>query len=1421
MTDDEIATVTSRTELDTHANMPVVGKHSVILNDTGKSVEVNPFSPDYDPLTVRLVDAIIKYDCPNDGISRLLIFRNALHVPSMTNNLIPPFIMREAGIDVNDTPKIHVNDPTIQDHSIYFSEAKFRIPLRLSGIFSFFETAKPTVDDCETIEEVFTLTPEKWNPHSTSFAMNEDSMTDFEGNIAARSDQVRVLMDELPGSEEKLMLSSVEVAHVDAVIDHAFQHREEEESISHDANATHKSTTHENHETFYEALRDKVEASKFACAVGATTAYKEDYLFDDTCDSIEPMDIDADDFDEIFVSAFGTTNTRNDIDAKHLSKVWRIDHDTAARTIDATTQNQVHDPNSKLSRNFSTNDRRIRYKRIKDYFFMDTFFATKKAGKSTRGHTCAQLFVTDKGFVHVVPMRSKGEVLAAIKQFSKEIGAPNAFVCDHSKEQTSKELRKFLIDIGTSLRILERGTPWSNRAELYIGLIKEAVRKDMKESDCPLAFWDYCVERRARINNMTAKNLFQLHGLTPHTATLYEDSDISNLCRYSWFEWCYYREKSNQFPLQQEVLGRVLGPASGEGNEMSQWILKGNGRVVPRRSVRPLRKEEILSEVEKQKRAVFDALIERRWGSSVNPPPEEVDATDPDGDSMDLEEKLPQDIMEDVIDANGRLLNQQPVYDLMINAEVSLQKDGELQHGTVKRRSLGPDGRTCGTYDTNPILNSVIYDVEFSDGQVREYSANLIAENMFAQIDDEGYVTPLLDGIIDAKSDSNAVTKSDGWVATNSGQKRRRKSTTGWSMNVQWKDGSTSWIPLKDMKEAHPVETAEFAKARGIDDEPAFSWWVPYTLRKRDVILSSVKARVRKLTHKYGIELPTSVKQSYELDKKNGNDFWSKAIDKEMLNAGIAFEVLEDGKLPPPGWRQVTGHMVFDVKMDFTRKARWVLDGHRTPAVDGCTYAGVVSRESVRIMFTYAALNGLDICAADILNAYLQAPSSQKDYIVCGPEFGLENVGKKALIHRALYGGKAAGRDFRNHLRACMRHLGFESCPADPDVWMRPGKKDDGTPIYEYVLLYVDDALAIGSSPEKLLNDEIGKFFPLKPGSVGPPDIYLGGRARKVVLDNGVHAWAFGSSQYVQAAVKNVEEHLAKSGLKLPARGDTPITTTYRPELDVTQELDSTESAYYQSLIGILRWMVELGRVDICLEVSLMSSHLALPRQGHLQQLFNIFAYLKKHHNAEMVFDPSDPTVDENQFEERDWATTVFGHVQGEELTPPNMPEPRGFGFVMRAKVDADHAGDTCTRRSRTGFIVYLNSAPIYWLSKKQTGVESSSFGSEFTAMKQCCEYLRGLRYKLRMFGIPVDGPAYIYGDNQSVLANTTIPESTLKKKSQSISYHFVREGCARGEWRTSYVNTHDNESDLLTKVLPSGDKRRNFVRKLLHYIFM
>ena len=166
--------------------------------------------------------------------------------------------------------------------------------------------------------------------------------------------------------------------------------------------------------------------------------------------------------------------------------------------------------------------------------------------------------------------------------------------------------------------------------------------------------------------------------------------------------------------------------------------------------------------------------------------------------------------------------------------------------------------------------------------------------------------------------------------------------------------------------------------------------------------------------------------------------------------------------------------------MNFTRKDRWVKDGHKTPNPTATNYLSVVLRESIRIALTYAALMGLPVMVADIKNAYLQVPSSENHFIVCGPEMGIENEGKVALIRQALYGGKVARREFWHHLCDCMRRLGFTSSNADPDVWFRGSKRATGEDLYEYVLLYVDDVIVLLEHAERVLRDEIGEQWELK-----------------------------------------------------------------------------------------------------------------------------------------------------------------------------------------------------------------------------------------------------------------------------------------------------------------------------------------------------
>jgi hypothetical protein len=282
-----------------------------------------------------------------------------------------------------------------------------------------------------------------------------------------------------------------------------------------------------------------------------------------------------------------------------------------------------------------------------------------------------------------------------------------------------------------------------------------------------------------------------------------------------------------------------------------------------------------------------------------------------------------------------------------------------------------------------------------------------------------------------------------------------KRSTIGWQVCCQWKDGSTSWENLADLKESHPLETAEYAVTQGIDHKPAFNWWVPHVLKKRDRIISLVHKQTTcylKRTH-FGIEVPKTVKEALDLDRKNGNTLWADAIAKEMKEVCITFNILPNGHSAPIGYQKIPCHMIFDVKMeDFREKARLVAGGHRTEAPTTITYASVVSRETVHLALTIASLNDLEVKVGDVLNAYITAPVKEKVWTVLGPEFG-HDLGKSAIIVHALYGFKSAGAAFLAHLASFMHQMGYTSCKADPNLWLKAvTRPDDNVHYYAYIL---------------------------------------------------------------------------------------------------------------------------------------------------------------------------------------------------------------------------------------------------------------------------------------------------------------------------------------------------------------------------------
>lgn len=205
------------------------------------------------------------------------------------------------------------------------------------------------------------------------------------------------------------------------------------------------------------------------------------------------------------------------------------------------------------------------------------------------------------------------------------------------------------------------------------------------------------------------------------------------------------------------------------------------------------------------------------------------------------------------------------------------------------------------------------------------------------------------------------------------------------------------------------------------------------------------------------------------------------------------------------------------------------------------------------------------------------------------------------------------------------------------------------------------------------------------------------------------------------------------------------------------------------------------------------------PREGHLEALRRMFGYLKHHSKFLIDYDAELPTHAGYQPVKHDWFE-FYGNCC-EEL-PHDIPIPRGNPVLMTAYFDADHAGCLETRRSTTGMLLMLNNTPIQWYSKRQTTVESATYGSEMVAGRITVEFVIAMRYKLRMLGIPIIGSSILFGDNASMITSTTIPSSSLKKKHNAIGYHRIREAIAAGIAWLLHVPSKQNIADILTKPL-------------------
>jgi hypothetical protein len=540
--------------------------------------------------------------------------------------------------------------------------------------------------------------------------------------------------------------------------------------------------------------------------------------------------------------------------------------------------------------------------------------------------------------------------------------------------------------------------------------------------------------------------------------------------------------------------------------------------------------------------------------------------------------------------------------------------------------------------------------------------------------------------------------------------------------------------------------------------------------------------------YKNGFEVPRTYSQAIKLDEKNGNTKWHDATKLELKQINDYKTFIDHGhhtkSHPPEGFKKIKVHFIFDVKHDGRHKARLVADGHLTDVPIESVYSGVVSLRGFRLVLFLAELNGLDLWATDIGNAYLEAFTSEKVYIIAGPEFG-ELEGHILTISKALYGLRSSGARWHDRFADCIMEHGFFPSKSDPDIWMRKNGE-----LYEYVAVYVDD-LAIAMKDPKSFVNILENDYKFKTKGTGPIQFHLG----MDFFRESDGTLCISPVKYIEKLVKNFERMF---GSPPKQNVSSPLEKGDNPELDTSDLLDFKGIEMYQSMIGALQWCISIGRLDITTAVMTMSGFRMAPRAGHLERLKRIYGYLSKMRHACIRVRTEEPDYSDLPDLKPDWSRSVYGELS--EVLPEDAPPPLGKHVTLTHYVDANLMHDLMTGRSVTGILHMINKTPIDWYSKKQATVETATYGSEFVAARICVEQIIDLRNSLRYLGVPLRSKSYLFGDNKSVVDSSMQVHAKLHKRHTMLSFHRVREAVASGMIGFYFIPGEINPADILSK---------------------
>lgn len=925
--------------------------------------------------------------------------------------------------------------------------------------------------------------------------------------------------------------------------------------------------------------------------------------------------------------------------------------------------------------------------------------------KTAQGHKGGQFFtgISSKKWAFF-PLKKEAQNVFALMDYIREYGPPNAIVSDNAKSEVGSKWTEILRDRMIKTKTSEPHHPHQNPSETEWGRLGYMMKNVLRQSNAPIELAHWCAIYCCQINLVTSRR--SLGYKTPFEISTGHTPDISKH-RFYFYEPLWYHVPNNKVPKDNMKKARFLAVAESCGDAMTYFILTE-------------------PDSPKEKRQVLMRSVIRTRRKNIGQDDEYVN----DNPSMES---------------------------FTISLSEALALKGETDATEFEDLPLLVAGERIGT-GTQGVENLQQEDEDVNEIQEEENQMNDPEENLpveFNATNNAESYEPILETTHSDLDDDMEFKKilNHSWEAD------------GLMMKVQYRDSSNKIaidVPFKILKKDQPLACAKYIKNYILEERrgerPLNNWareiikshsnivrrmfainpeWrskfedskselmreiLRHRLRRhiqimrirrngpsRNAVLSAMRNR-----EKYGVKIPNTIREAYQLDAENNNNLWAESIKKEMDNLGR----LHVFKYHPPtkdfpkedGWQKAPMRMIFDLKSPaegLRRKSRLVIGGHKVDSSEYNTYSSQVDNMSVTLLFLIAQHKGLNIMTSDISNAFVTAPNSEKVWSVAGEEFG-NRQGQKVEIQRALYGLGGSARAFSDFLSDTLRRLGFNPSRADPDLWIK--KTDYG---YDYIATHVDDIIVASRNPEEYIS-LIEQEFSLRNTEVDP-SYYLGSSLKR--MPNKL--LQMNMEEFIKEAIRKYEK---KHNITL-RKENTPMQTNAHPEQDQSEMLGTNDHKDFQHIIGICQWLVIRGRIDITYATSSLSRFSTSPREGHWTMAKRILGYLKKYPKKGLVINPATPKTSDDADTQQD-SYEDFGHQYKDfvEELDPGFPEPSIPELDINIFSDSDHAHDLVTGRSITGIIAFVGSTPIYWKSTRQTSVQVSTFGSEFTALRQAVE---------------------------------------------------------------------------------------------------